>query len=158
MIYLFFIFIVCFFFYSLFSFFKYCKFFSISLLRVIKIFLAFENEAINEYKEQIIHSDPSEERQNDKKLLEWSEKWWNKLSNNNKQIFKIKEINDLKDEWIKLCEKTFFKKWSKIISDESSATNFTKNNKNFYKVFMKEFVDDFEQYKRNFIEFFYLEN
>ena len=140
------------------SFFKYCKFFSISLSRVIKIFLAFGQDAINEYKEQIIHSEANEERQIDKKLLEWSEKWWNKLSNNNKQIFKIKEINDLKDEWIKLCEKTFFKKWSKIISDEPSPTNFTKNNKNFYKVFMKEVVYDFEQDKHNFINFFYLEN
>ena len=74
------------------SFFKYCKFFSISLLRIIKIFLAFGQDAINEYKEQIIHSEANEERQIDKKLLEWSEKWWNKLSNNNKQIFKINSI------------------------------------------------------------------
>lgn len=136
------------------DFFKYCKFYSISLLKVIKIFLFFGNEAINEYKEQIIQSDPTEEKQIDKKLLKWSQKWWSQLSKDNKQIFKIKEINDLKEEWIKLCKKVLLKKWSKIISDVPSSTNFTKNNKNFYKVFMKEIIYDFDQDKNDFASFF----
>lgn len=139
------------------NFFKYCKFYSISILRVIKIFLVFGQEAINEYKMMFTTNEASEDKQIDKKLTEWSNKWWNQLSSENKRIFKVREINDLKEEWIKLCKNVFFNKWIKITSDIPSPTNFTKTNKNFYQVFVREFIWEFDQSKNFFNDFFYLE-
>ena len=131
------------------NYFKYCKFFSISLIRILKIFLSFQ-DSIKEYRLILEESYSDSERQ--KEITEWSKKWWNKIGN--KSLFINSDVERIKRFWVKIILKKLFKYFSELTKD-NSATNIAKNNKSFYYEFMDKVIDEFEDnkelYKENIV-------
>ena len=131
------------------NYFKYCKFFSVSLIRILKIFLTFK-DSIKEYR-AILEDDWSDsDRQ--KRITEWSKKWWNQIGN--KSLFINSNIEQIQKFWVRIILKKLFKYFAEMTKD-SSATNIAKNNKSFYYEFMDKIIDEFEDnkelYKENIV-------
>ena len=123
------------------NFFKYCKFFSISLIRILKIFLSFK-ESIREYYEII-----EEKKEVQIKIINWSEKWWNKIEN--KKIFIEDNIEAIENFWLEIILKKLAGYFKLLYLDEKfSPTNLTKKNEIFYKKFVFLIANDFHEYKK----------
>ena len=134
------------------NFLKYCKFFSISLIRILKIFL-FSKEAIKEY-EQILDQNISDSDAQSA-ITEWSKKWWNQITN--KQLFIKNDWESIEHFWINLVIKQFSKYFLNLYSNpneesKNSPTNITKINKSFYRSFMMQVIDDFFDLKAIYAE------
>lgn len=130
------------------NFFKYCKFFSISLIRTLKVFLSFPG-SVSEYSE-ILDDKNLSDNQSQKKITDWSKKWWEQIQN--KQLFKSSDLNDLQVFWTELVLKKFASYFWDLSQDKGSATNVAKINKSFYKSFMHKVINDFNENKNLYLK------
>ena len=121
------------------NFFKYCKYFSISLIRILKIFLSF-SESIREYSE-ILDGKNLIDSQAQKEITNWSKKWWEQIQN--KQLFKSDNLNDLQTFWSELVLKRFASYFWSLCQEKGSATNVAKKDNSFCKLFMHQVINDF---------------
>lgn len=128
---------------------KYAKFFSISLLRVIKIFLEYQ-ESISEYAE-IIESSIFSDNEKQTKIIEWSNKWWNRIDD--KRIFIDNDIQAIEDYWKKIVKSAIGADFIIAIKNTSyDATNFSKINKSFFQYFMDNVLTRFNENKSKYNE------
>lgn len=133
------------------TFVKYGKFFSISLLRVLKILLEFP-EAKNEYWEII--DKPSIDTKDAKKqedVTKWSRKWWSRIQD--KRIFKNEDINHIEHWWKNIVKHVLGADFKDAVNKKSyDNSNFAKINKSFYQDFMSVFINRFNENKSKFTE------
>lgn len=128
---------------------KYAKFFSISLLRVIKIFLEYQ-ESISEYAEIIKSSDFSDSEKQ-AEITKWSHKWWNRI--NDKRIFIDNDIQGIENYWKKIIKSAICADFIIAIKNTSyDATNFSKINKSFFQYFMDNVLTRFNENKSKYSE------
>lgn len=133
---------------------NYCKLFSISIVRILKIFLNFP-ESINEYNDIIETIKQKSKDLNDEKqkIKNWSIKWWNKFKN--PAIFKNNDTESIKTFWISLLKRFgyYFKETCESYGKDGQNTS--KNDKAFYFYFiqhiMREFNDYQDLYKENIV-------
>ena len=135
------------------SYFKYCKFFSISLIRILKIFLS-SNKSITEYN-QILENNSLSDSEVQKEIVKWSKFWWDKITNKN--LFKDNNIDSIQDFWVNLILKKLSTYFYRIYDRDpnKNASNVAKTNKSFYREFINEIIDELEEnrelYKENII-------
>lgn len=128
---------------------KYGKFFSISFLRIIKIFLEIP-ESKNEY-EAIIKSSSFSDSEKQKEITKWSNKWWNLIDN--KKIFNEEDINVIENYWKKIIRNIIGADFVEAIDKMGQGpSNFTKNNKSFYEHFMKSVLYRFNDNRSRYSE------
>ena len=130
------------------NFFKYCKYFSISLIRILKIFLSFP-ESIREYSE-ILDGKNLIDSQAQKEITNWSKKWWGQIKNG--QLFKSNDLNDLQTFWSELVLKRFASYFWSLCQEKGSATNVAKNDNSFCKLFMHKVINDFNENKNLYLK------
>ena len=135
------------------SYFKYCKFFSISLIRILKIFLS-SNKSITEYN-QILENNSLSDDEVQKEIVKWSKFWWDKIANKN--LFKDSSIESIEEFWLNLILKKLSTYFYRIYDRDpnKNASNVAKTNKSFYREFINEIIDELEEnrelYKENII-------
>lgn len=140
------------------NFLTYCKFFSISLIRILKIFLS-SDESIKEYGKILDEYKNEQEAQN--AITEWSKKWWNQITN--KQLFIKNDDEAIIEFWLNLVIKRFSKYFRHLCENpnenpKNDPKNITQKNKSFYHSFMLHVIDEFFDMKAVYSENIAVEN
>ena len=126
------------------AFFSHCKFFSLSILRIIKIFMC-SDESRREYEEIINAKNDDEKKQ--RKITNWSTSWWNKI--NPKTIF----INDSENKIIKFLAQIAFEFLAKFLkqicldNNHIAETALVKKNWPLYTAFGTRIIENWPKIK-----------